>query len=222
MREKPIVKICGLSTLETLDAAIAAGADWVGLVSFPKSPRHVVGERAAALADRARGRAKIVLLTVDADDALLDGLIRDIRPDMLQFHGGETPARVTAAKDRHRLPVMKALGVRLKEDLAAIGPYLGVADHILLDAKPPEGARLPGGNGETFDWTIIEHLSGDFSFVLSGGLTPDNVSDAIQRVRPFGVDVSSGVESEPGVKDIVKIGRFIAAARAAAQSVWPA
>lgn len=215
MYDDPIIKICGLSTPETLDAAIAAGADWVGLVHFHKSPRHVEGRAAAALADQARGRASIVALTVDADDATLDQIMHDVAPDIFQFHGHETPGRVAGVKVRFALPVMKAIGVSMRDDLAAVSPYVGVADHLLLDAKPPKGAVLPGGNGAAFNWDILAGLPSDLPFMLSGGLNPETVHDAIRRTRPFGVDVSSGVERAPGVKDILMIERFIAAARAA-------
>jgi len=209
----PIIKICGLSTLETLDAAINAGADWVGFVSFPKSPRHVQVAQARVLASHARGRATIVMLTVDADDALLDQIMQDVKPDILQLHGHETPQRIQTIKSRYFVPVMKAIGIAAPSDLDAITPYLGVADHLLLDAKPPKDAVLPGGNGAPFDWDILQGLPVDLPFMLSGGLSADNVAEAVQKAHPFGVDVSSGVESAPGVKDIAKIVRFIHAAR---------
>jgi len=209
----PIIKICGLSTPETLHAAIDAGADWVGLVSFPKSPRHVQVAQARVLAGHARGRATIVMLTVDADDALLDRIMQDVKPDILQLHGHETPQRIQTIKSRYPVSVMKAIGIAAPSDLDTITPYLGVADHLLLDAKPPKDAVLPGGNGAPFDWNILKGLPADLPFMLSGGLSADNVAEAVQKTRPFGVDVSSGVESAPGVKDIIKIERFIHAAR---------
>lgn len=210
---KTIIKICGLSTTQTINAAINAGADWIGLVHFKKSPRHVDGEEARRLAGHARGRTKIVSLVVNADDEALDAIMRDVKPDIVQCHGSETPARILEIKSRYDLLVMKAIGISVSDDLAAITPYVGIADHILLDAKPPKDALLPGGNGATFDWDILKGLPDDVPFMLSGGLSPDNVQEAIERVRPFGVDVSSGVEAQPGVKDISMIESFIRAAR---------
>lgn len=210
---KTIIKICGLSTTQTINAAINAGADWIGLVHFKKSPRHVDGEEARRLAGHARGRTKIVSLVVNADDEALDAIMRDVKPDIVQCHGSETPARILEIKSRYDLLVMKAIGISVSDDLAAITPYVGIADHILLDAKPPKDALLPGGNGATFDWDILKGLPDDVPFMLSGGLSPDNVKEAIEGVRPFGVDVSSGVEDQPGVKDISMIESFIRAAR---------
>ena len=210
---KPIIKICGLSTPTTINAAINAGADWIGLVNFPKSPRHVDLEDARRLAGHARGRAKVVSLVVNADDDQLDAIMSQVKPDILQCHGNEPPERILEIKSRYSVPVMKAIGVSETADLAAITPYHGVADHILLDAKPPKDAMLPGGNGAPFNWDILKKLPDDMTFMLSGGLSPDNVQEAIQRVRPFGVDVSSGVESQQGVKDISMIEHFIRVAQ---------
>lgn len=212
---KPIIKICGLSSTETLNAAINAGANWVGLVSFHPSPRHVDIEAARKLAGHARGRATIVSLSVNADEATLDAIAEQVKPDILQFHGHETPHHIEAVKARYGLPVMKAVGVRAAEDLHNITPYIGIADHILLDAKPPKDAILPGGNGAVFDWSILEKLPDDLPFMLSGGLKVDNVSEAIRATRAFGIDVSSGVESAPGVKQTALIEAFIRTARAA-------
>ncbi|MEP3264446.1 MAG: phosphoribosylanthranilate isomerase [Hyphomicrobiales bacterium] len=209
---KPIIKICGLSTTQTINAAINAGADWIGLVNFKKSPRHVDGDEARRLAGHARGRTKIVSLVVNIDDEALDEIVRDVKPDIVQCHGSETPARILEIKSRYDLLVMKAIGISVSDDLAAIVPYVGIADHILLDAKPPKDADLPGGNGATFDWDILKDLPDGVPFMLSGGLSPDNVQEAIERTHPFGVDVSSGVESQPGVKDISMIESFIHAA----------
>lgn len=208
------VKICGLSTAETMDAALAAGADMIGLVSFPRSPRHVGTAAAAALADRARGRAEIVLLTVDADDAALTELVAAIRPDWLQLHGRETPERVAAVKRRFGLKVMKALGVREAADLAAAADY-AAADWLLFDAKPPKDATRPGGNGLAFDWHLLANLDPRLKFMLSGGLDPATVGEAVRIARPLGVDVSSGVERAPGEKDPALIAAFVRAARAA-------
>ncbi len=215
-----LIKICGLSTPETMEAALAAGADMVGLVRFPKSPRHVSLLDAANLAAQAKGRASRVVLLVDAPDGEIMQTVNAIRPDMLQLHGHESPARVREIKILTGLPVMKAIGVADAEDLAAIGDYAGLADRILLDAKPPRDAELPGGNGLTFDWRLLAALDPALPFMLSGGLTPANVADAVPLiVRPerrlVGLDVSSGVERAPGVKDPDLIAAFVAAARAA-------
>ncbi len=211
------VKICGLSTGETLEAALAAGADMVGLNFHPKSPRFVTHERALALAAQARGRTQVVALVVDWSERQAVELAQTLKPDWLQLHGRETPADVAAIKAATGLPVMKALGIAGPDDLAAIEGYRSVADLILLDAKPPKDAAYPGGHGRPFDWTLLASLDPGFRFMLSGGLEPGNVADAIRIARPAGVDVSSGVESAPGVKDIGRIGDFIAAARKAAQ-----
>ncbi|CAA0111324.1 N-(5'-phosphoribosyl)anthranilate isomerase [Starkeya nomas] len=211
------IKICGLSTPETLDAALGAGADMVGMVFFTPSPRHVdlATATAAALAARARGRAQIVALTVDADDATLAAIVDAARPDMLQLHGKESPERVAAVRARFGLPVMKAIGIATAADLARLSAYADVADRLLLDAKPPKGALLPGGNGVPFDWNLLAGLDLTRPFMLSGGLDPDNVGEAVRRVRPPGIDVSSGVERAPGIKDPARIAAFLRAARAA-------
>ncbi|TSJ64311.1 phosphoribosylanthranilate isomerase [Starkeya sp. 3C] len=209
------IKICGLSTPETLDAALGAGADMVGMVFFAPSPRHVDLATAPALAARARGRAGIVALTVDADDATLAAIVDAARPDMLQLHGKESPERVAAVRARFGLPVMKAIGIATAADLARLSAYADVADRLLLDAKPPKGALLPGGNGVPFDWNLLAGLDLTRPFMLSGGLDPDNVGEAVRRVRPPGIDVSSGVERAPGIKDPARIAAFLRAARAA-------
>ena len=209
------IKICGLSTIETLDVALDAGAGMVGLVFFEKSPRHVELAAATALADHARGRATIVALTVDASDDVLAAIVGDVRPDMLQLHGSETPARVAAIRETFGLPVMKAIGIASRADLAQIPAYAAVADMLLLDAKAPKDAVLPGGNGVTFDWNLLAGLDLAKPFMLSGGLNPDNVAQALHLIHVPGVDVSSGVESAPGVKDPARIVAFIQAARAA-------
>ncbi|WP_428032276.1 phosphoribosylanthranilate isomerase [Ancylobacter sp.] len=209
------IKICGISTAETLEAALGAGADMVGMVFFAPSPRHVDLATATRLAAQARGRAQIVALTVDADDATLTAIVDAVRPDMLQLHGRETPARVAAVRARFGLPVMKALGIATRDDLAALPAYEAVADRLLLDAKPPKGAVLPGGNGVAFDWTLIADLDLAAPYMLSGGLDPDNVAQAIALIHPSGVDVSSGVEREPGIKDPSRIEAFLRVARAA-------
>lgn len=213
-----LIKICGLSTAESLDWAIDAGADLVGLVHFPKSPRHVDLARAGALANHARGRARVVVLLVDPDDALIDKVMAEAMPDFLQLHGRESPARVAAIRARIERPVIKAIGISSAGDVGATAAYDGAANLLIFDAKPPRDASRPGGLGVSFDWSLLERVPAKTPFLLSGGLHPTNVAEAIARVRPFGVDVSSGVESMPGVKDAIKIAAFIGAARAAAEA----
>jgi phosphoribosylanthranilate isomerase len=211
----PIVKICGLSTAATLDAALDAGADMVGLVFFPKSPRHIDWSTARTLGQQVRGRAKIVALSVDADDETFQRIVDALAPDLLQLHGQETPTRVKEIGELFSLPTMKAIGVATRADLSAAEGYEGVADTLLIDAKPPKGAVLPGGNGRPFDWRLTQDFRAPVPWLLSGGLEPDNVAAAIALSGARGVDVSSGVESAPGVKDVGKIRAFVAAARRA-------
>lgn len=210
------VKICGLSTPETVDAAVVAGADLVGFVFFPRSPRNVSLAQAAALAARARGKAKIVTLVVDADDALLSAIAAEVAPDLIQAHGAETPARVAEIARLTGRPVIKAIRVKDDADIAAAAAFSAVASLILYDAKAPEtlGNALPGGNGHAFDWGLLEGEQRP-AFMLAGGLTPENVAEAIRVTGAPVVDVSSGVESAPGVKDIHLIRKFIEAAKAA-------
>lgn len=208
------VKICGLSTADTLIAALDAKADMVGVVFFPRSPRHITLERAAALAEQARGRAAIVALTVDADDATLDAIVDAVAPDWLQLHGIEPPERVAAVRARTGRRVMKAVGVSTAAEVAAaVARYAGVADRLLFDAKPPNDAAHPGGNGTAFDWSIFGGLDLAVPFMLSGGLTAANVAAALRATGAGGADVSSGVEVAPGVKDAGLIAAFVAAAR---------
>ena len=209
----PLIKICGLSTPETLDAAIAAGADWVGFVRFPASPRHVDLAAAHSLAARACGRAQRVVLLVEPDDDAVAEAIAAIDPELIQLHGRESPERVAAIRAATGRPVMKALGMATRADLAAIPAYAAVADRLLLDAKPPPGADLPGGNGHSFDWEILAGAALPPGTMLSGGLTAARVAEALARTGLEAVDVSSGVESAPGVKDPGKIAAFVAAAR---------
>ena len=211
----PLVKICGLSTPATLDAALDAGADMVGFVFFPKSPRHVDWATARALGRQARGRAKIVALSVDAVDDTLKRIADALAPDLLQLHGRETPARVKEIRALCARPTMKAIGVAAREDFAAAERYKGVADFLLIDAKPPQDAALPGGNGRPFDWVLAREFHPRCPWLLSGGLDPSTVEAAIARSGASGVDVSSGVESAPGVKDPARIRAFVAAARRA-------
>lgn len=210
-----IVKICGLTDAATVDAALEAGADMIGFVFFPKSPRHIEPRAARLLAMRARGRATIVALTVDADVPTFGRVVADVEPDILQLHGRETPARVNAIRVDYGRATMKAIGVATGADFDAAAPYERVADHLLIDAKPPQNAVLPGGNGVAFDWTLAKGFAPARPWLLSGGLDPDNVAEAIAATGARGVDVSSGVESAPGVKDIQKIRAFVAAARRA-------
>ncbi|MCV9937845.1 phosphoribosylanthranilate isomerase [Boseaceae bacterium BT-24-1] len=212
------IKICGLSTSETLEAALAAGAGMIGLNFHPKSPRYVSPQHAAELAAQARGRTGIVALVVDFTPQQAAELADIVKPDWLQLHGRETPEQVAAIKAATGLPVMKALGVASAADLDQVALYHGVADAILLDAKPPKDAAYPGGHGRPFDWGLLAGLDPAFRFMLSGGLDPANVADAIRIARPAGVDVSSGVESAPGVKDVARIADFVRAARAAAEA----
>jgi phosphoribosylanthranilate isomerase len=211
-----LVKICGLSTPETLDAALSAGADWVGFVRFPKSPRHVDLAVGRGLSAQAKGRALRVVLLVDAQDADIADAVEALQPDLLQLHGHETPERAAAIRSTFGRPVVKALGVADRSDLAALKAYRHAADHLLLDAKPPRTtAALPGGNGLSFDWRLLVGLDPSVSFMLSGGLNPDNVAEAIRLTGSRAVDVSSGVEVRPGIKDPAKMEAFVKAARSA-------
>lgn len=210
------IKICGLKTPDALDTALEAGADFVGFVFFEPSPRHVAFEAARALGSRVRGRARKVALSVDADDDWLAASIEALAPDLLQLHGKEPPARVIAVQKKFRLPVMKAIAVETKADLAAIAAYRGVADRIIFDARAPREATRPGGLGRSFDWSLLQNLDLGMPFMLSGGLDAGNVADALRITGAPGVDVSSGVERAPGEKDLEKIRAFVRAARAAA------
>jgi phosphoribosylanthranilate isomerase len=209
-----LVKICGLTTCETLDAALGAGADMVGFVFFAASPRHVSLEAARELGRQAKGRALKVALTVDADDATLENIVETLRPDLLQLHGGESVGRIRDIKQRTGLPVMKAIAVETAADLAALAGYAAVCDRILFDARAPKDATRPGGLGAMFDWHLLENLTLDLPFMVSGGLSAANVAEAVRITRAGGVDVSSGVERAPGVKDCDLIRDFVRAARA--------
>ncbi len=208
------VKICGLREAAHVAAAAKAGATYVGFVFFAKSPRHLAIADAATLALTVPEGVAKVALTVNATDAELDAITGAVPLDMLQLHGGESPARVAAVKARYGLPVMKAVGVADRADLAALDDYQLVADQILVDAKPPKGAALPGGNGLAFDWTLMLGRVWRRPWMLAGGLTPENVALAVRSTNARQVDVSSGVEVAPGVKDEALIRAFIAAARA--------
>jgi phosphoribosylanthranilate isomerase len=209
-----IVKICGLSTRETLDVALDAGADMVGFVFFPPSPRHLSLETARVLGKQVKRRAIKVALTVDADDATLANIVEALAPDILQLHGKETVARLRDIKQAFGLPVMKAIAVESADDLAPLPGYAAVADRILFDARAPKEATRPGGLGAVFDWHVLENLDLKLPFMVSGGLHAGNVAEAVRVTRAGGVDVSSGVESAPGIKAPDMIRAFIKAARA--------
>jgi phosphoribosylanthranilate isomerase len=209
-----LVKICGLSTRETLDVALDAGADMVGFVFFPPSPRHVSLETARELGRQVSGRAIKVALTVDADDATLENIVETLKPDIMQLHGQETVARLRDIKQKFAVQVMKALAVECAADLAPLPGYAAVADRILFDARAPKGATRPGGLGAVFDWHLLEKLELALPFMVSGGLSVDNVAEAVRVTRADGVDVSSGVERAAGIKDAAMIEAFIRAARA--------
>jgi phosphoribosylanthranilate isomerase len=204
----PLVKICGLNSLEALDAALDAGADLVGFVRYRRSPRHLGLEKGRVLSLRAKGKALRVALTVDADDAELGAIVAALDPDILQLHGDETPARVAAVRAR--------VGRPEPADLDGLAAYASIADRILLDAKPPKRAEaLPGGNGLAFDWRLVAGLDPKTPFMLSGGLSPENVAEAIRLTGARALDVSSGVERRPGEKDPAKIAAFVHSARGA-------
>jgi phosphoribosylanthranilate isomerase len=205
------IKICGLRTEEALAAALAGGASHVGFIFFPKSPRNIEPAEAGRLRRLASGKAKAVAVTVDADDTTLDGIVKAMAPDVLQLHGSESLARITAVKARYGLPVMKALSIREKSDLDSVTVYAGIADRLLFDAKPPKGAELPGGNGMAFDWRLLSGVDPAVPYMLSGGLNAANIGEALTLARPSGIDISSGVESAPGVKDVRLIEAFFRA-----------
>ena len=217
-----IVKICGLATQAGLDAALACGADMAGFVFFDKSTRHVSLELAANLGRRAARRTCKVLVTVDAGDALLAAAIKALDPGLLQLHGSETPERVAAIRARFALPVMKAIGIFEPADLALVPVFDGVADYLLFDAKAPFAGGQPGGSGTSFDWSLLGMIETKKPWLLAGGLDATNVADALAQTGAPGVDVSSGVENAPGVKDANKIAAFIAAVRGAAEKLGPA
>jgi phosphoribosylanthranilate isomerase len=209
------IKICGLKTDDAVAAALDGGASHIGFIFFAKSPRNIDPALAGRLRKAAIGRAKAVAVTVDANDARLDEIVNAVQPDMLQLHGHESAARIAEIKARYGLPVIKALALRERSDLDQIQPYIGVADLFLFDAKPPKGSELPGGNGISFDWSMLLALDGQVPYMLSGGLNADNIADALKTTNARGIDTSSGVESAPGVKDVRLIEEFFQAVRAA-------
>jgi phosphoribosylanthranilate isomerase len=209
------VKICGLKSPEALEVALESGADMVGFVFFPPSPRHIGFEAARQLSAQVGGRAAKVALSVDANDETLHSIVDALKPDWLQLHGSEPPERVAVVRSRFGLPVMKVLPVALRDDLSPVRLYDKVADRLVFDAKPAPDATRPGGLGKAFDWNLLKGVDPLTNFMLSGGLDASNVAEALAITNATGVDVSSGVESAPGVKDPDKIREFIRAARAA-------
>ncbi len=210
-----LIKICGLRAPDALDAALDAGADMVGFVFFPPSPRHIGFEAAKVLGERVGGRARKVALSVDASDKDLANLVAALKPDLLQLHGRETPERVALVRSKFGLPVMKALPVETRADLTPIRLYEKVVDRILFDARAPRAATRPGGLGKPFDWHLLQNIDLKVPFMLSGGLDAGNVGEALAITRAPAVDVSSGVERAPGDKDPDKIYAFVRAAREA-------
>ncbi|RCW20390.1 phosphoribosylanthranilate isomerase [Ciceribacter lividus] len=211
----PDIKICGLKTSEAVDRAVERGATYIGFIFFEKSPRNIEPDIAGTLADRVRGRVKIVAVTVDADTDELDEIVEQLKPDILQLHGNESPERLLMLKALYGLPIMKAFSIREPDDLKRIEPYIGIADRFLFDAKAPNGSELPGGNGVPFDWRVLRTLDGSVDYMLSGGLNKDNVAEALRETGARGIDVSSGVECAPGVKDTAMIDEFFAAVKRA-------
>lgn len=211
----PEIKICGLKSADAIERAVRRGASHLGFIFFEKSPRNIEPDIAGKLADAVRGSVKIVAVTVDADNDELDEIIHLLKPDMLQLHGHESPERVLNVKAVYGLPIIKAFSIRDADDLAKIDPYIGIADKFLFDAKPPAGSDLPGGNGVSFDWTLLHSLDEGVDYMLSGGLNKDNIAHALAETGAKGIDASSGVESAPGVKDLAMIDAFFDAIRSA-------
>ena len=214
MSDPVIIKICGIRTKALLDASIAAGADMIGFVHFPRSPRHIDIDTMGELISQARGRVESCVLLVNPDNTLV-AQVAALGPDWIQLHGPETPHRVATIRDEAGIAIIKACPIGGPEDVTAVQGFADIADRILLDAKPPRQAERPGGLGHVFDWTLLSGLDPELPFMLSGGLTPETVGEAVRTVRPMGVDVSSGVETAPGVKDAALIEAFVRAVRAA-------
>ena len=215
MSDPLIIKICGIKTEAILDAAIEAGADMVGFMHFPRSPRHLELDPIGELISLARGRVETCVVLVNPDNTLV-AQVAALGPDWIQLHGPETPHRVEAIRDEAGIAILKVCHIGGLEDVTAVAGFAECADRLMLEAKPPKDATRPGGLGVTFDWSLLKALDPGIGFMLSGGLTPDNVAEAIKAARPMGVDVSSGVESAPGVKDAARIRAFITNARHAA------
>ncbi|AIC25203.1 N-(5'-phosphoribosyl)anthranilate isomerase [Rhizobium etli bv. mimosae str. IE4771] len=212
---KPDIKICGLKTPEAVDRALERGATHIGFIFFEKSPRYIEPDLAAKLAGPARGKAKIVAVVVDATNDELDEIVSLLKPDILQLHGSESPEHVLTIKALYGLPVMKVFSVRTADDLKRVEAYIGIADRFLFDAKAPKGSELPGGNGISFDWSLLGWIDESIDYMLSGGLNKNNVADALANTKARGIDVSSGVESEPGVKSVAMIDEFFDAVETA-------
>lgn len=215
---KPDIKICGLKTPEAVERAVRRGASHIGFIFFEKSPRNIEPDLAGKLADAVRGSVKIVAVTVNADNDELDEIVDLLKPDILQLHGSESPERVLSVKALYGLPVMKAFSIRDADDLRRIEPYIGIADRFLFDAKPPVGSDLPGGNGVTFDWRLLRSLDDSVDYMLSGGLNKANIAEALRETGARAIDVSSGVESAPGVKDLQIMDEFFAAVAEASRA----
>lgn len=213
MRSPLKIKICGLTTTDTLDAALSGGAAFVGAVVFPPSPRHIEPLHAATLFERAKGRAKVVAVTVDADDALLTEIALILKPDLIQLHGAETPERAVEVRRLTGAGIIRALPIRGPEDFDEAEAWTPVVDYLMFDAKPPKGSVLPGGVGAAFDWTLLAGRRFEKPWFLAGGLTPDNLAEAVAITGAMLADVSSGVESAPGVKDANRIAAFLQVAR---------
>ena len=215
---KPLIKICGLKTPEAINAAIDNGAHYIGFIFFAKSPRHLSIDEAEQLRPLVKKPVKLVAVTVDADDDLLSNIVAHVKPDILQLHGHESPERVKQLAKTFGLPVIKAFSIREQSDFDQVSAYRGIADMFLFDAKPPKGSQLPGGNGVSFDWSLLKSLDEDSQTVLSGGLNAQNVEEAIRIAAPDILDVSSGVESAPGVKDTKLIEGFFDSVKKAVEN----
>lgn len=229
---KPEIKICGVTTPEAIETAINNGARYIGFIFFAKSPRHLEIDKAQNLRSLVKKPVRLVAVTVDADDATVEAIVQKVKPDILQLHGHETPERVKQLGTTYRLPIIKAFSIRQQSDFAQIAAYRGVADMFLFDAKAPEGSQLPGGNGISFDWSLLNVLDEELNVldeelnvldedcqtVLSGGLNAQNIATAIAVAHPDVVDISSGVESAPGVKDIKLIEGFFDAVKKAVET----
>ncbi|MBI0167905.1 phosphoribosylanthranilate isomerase [Bartonella sp. M0280] len=215
---KPLVKICGLKTPEAIKAAIDNGAHYLGFIFFAKSPRHLSIEEAEQLRQYIKKPVKLVAVTVDADDDLISNIVAHVKPDILQLHGHESPERVKELATTYGLPVIKAFSIREQSDFDQVSAYRGIADMFLFDAKAPKGSQLPGGNGVSFDWSLLKSLDEDSQTVLSGGLNAQNVEEAIRIAAPDILDVSSGVESAPGVKDTKLIEGFFDSVKKAVEN----
>ena len=215
---KPLIKICGLKTPEAINAAIDNGAQYIGFIFFSKSPRNLSIEEAKQLRPLIKKPVKLVAVTVDADDEMLSNIVAHVKPDILQLHGHESPERVNYIAQTFGLPIIKAFSIREQSDFDQVSAYRGIADMFLFDAKAPKGSQLPGGNGVSFDWSLLKSLDEDSQTVLSGGLNAQNVEEAIRIASPDILDVSSGVESAPGVKDTKLIEGFFDSVKKAVEN----